>query len=62
MADGNSTSKFPTPYVNTITENDPIVVRVNQDMSEIGTRGDAIPKNMGNSERMSLEHVDNRKI
>lgn len=56
MADSNSTSKFPGPYVNSISEKDSVVIRVDQDMSEIGTRGDAVPKNV-RSAGMSLEHV-----
>jgi hypothetical protein len=61
MANNNSTSKFPAPYVNSINENDPVVIRVDQDMSEIGTRGDAIPKDVGKSSRMSIAHVGESK-
>lgn len=56
MADSNSTSKFPGPYVNSISEKDSVVIRVNQDMSEIGTRGDAVPKNVRSS-GMMIEHT-----
>ena len=56
MADSTSISKFPSPYVNEIRENDPVVIRVNQDLSDIGTRGDSIPKNVKSS-GMSIEHV-----
>lgn len=56
MADSNSTSKFPEPYVNSVSEKDAYVIRVNQDMSEIGTRGDAVPKDV-RSERMGIVHT-----
>ncbi len=56
MADSTSTSKFPSPYVNSISEKDAYVIRVNQDLSEIGTRGDAIPKNV-TSGSMGISHV-----
>lgn len=57
MAD--STSKFPAPYVNSIRENDPIVVRVNQDMGEIGSRKSGLPDNV-KSERMGIQHVGDK--
>ena len=56
MADSNSTSKFPAPYVNQISENDPVVIRVDQDVSEIGTRGTSLPKTLL-TEKMGIEHV-----
>lgn len=56
MADSSSTSKFPGPYVNSVSERDSCVIRVNQDLSEIGTRGDAVPKDV-RSERMGISHV-----
>lgn len=56
MADSTSTSKFPGPYVNSIRENDPVVIRVNQDKSEIGARSSGMPSGMM-TESMSIEHV-----
>lgn len=60
MADSKSISKFPGPYVNSVSEFDSVVIRVNQDLSEIGTRGDAVPKNV-TSERMQIRHVGESK-
>lgn len=56
MAGDNSTSKFPSPYINSIREEDPVVVRVDQNMSEIGTRSVVMPKGFTNS-GMTIEHV-----
>ena len=56
MADTNSTSKFPAAYVNSVSEDDSMIVRVDQNMSEIGTRPVVMPKGM-TPEKMSLEHV-----
>jgi hypothetical protein len=60
MADSKSISKFPGPYVNSVSESDPVVIRVNQDMSEIGTRGDAVPKNVTSSQ-MGIKHIGESK-
>lgn len=56
MADSNSTAKFPAPYVNTITENDSVVIRVDQDRGEIGSRASGLPKDV-TSTTMGIEHV-----
>lgn len=56
MADSNSTSKFPAPYVNSIREDDPVVIRVNQDKGEIGSRSSGMPSGLDTS-GMSIEHV-----
>lgn len=56
MADSNSTNKFPGPYVNTIRESDPVVIRVNQDRGEIGSRASGLPKDITSSQ-MNIEHV-----
>jgi len=56
MADSNSISKLPSPYVNRVSENDPIVIRVDQDRGEIGSRASGLPGNV-RSEKMNLEHV-----
>lgn len=55
MAD-TSTSKFPAPYVDSVRENDSVVVRVDQDMGEIGSRPSGMPKMMM-TERMTIQHV-----
>lgn len=52
----NSTSKFPGPYVNSIREDDPIVIRVDQNKGEIGSRSSGMPNSLETS-GMSLEHV-----
>jgi hypothetical protein len=54
MAD--STSKFPAPYVNSVSENDSYVVRVDQDRGEIGSRPSGMPKTLL-TEKMGIEHV-----
>ena len=56
MADNNSTSKFPAAYVNSISENDSVVVRVNQDKGEIGARPSGMPSKLL-TENMGIEHV-----
>lgn len=56
MADSNSTSKFPAPYVNSISENDSIIIRVDQDRGEIGSRASGLPKDI-TSGNMSIDHV-----
>ena len=60
MAADTSTSKFPRAYVNQVSETDSYIIRVNQDLSDIGTRGDAVPKNI-RSQGMSIEHVGESK-
>lgn len=52
-----STSKFPTPYVNSVTEEDSYVIRVDQDHGQIGSRPSATPTFESN--KMSIEHVGN---
>lgn len=56
MADGNSTSKFPQPYLQSIREDDPILIRVDQDRGEIGSRKSGMPSAL-DTERMGIEHV-----
>jgi hypothetical protein len=57
MAESNSTSKFPAPYVNTISENDSMIIRVDQDKGEIGSRTSGLPKGSITSSQMGIEHV-----
>ena len=56
MADSNSTSKFPAPYVSSISENDSLIIRVDQDKGEIGSRSSGLPKDV-TSTTMGIEHV-----
>ena len=56
MADSTSTGKFPAPYVDQVRENDSLVVRVDQDAGEIGSRPSGMPKTML-TERMGIQHV-----
>jgi hypothetical protein len=49
--------KFPSPYVNTTKENDPIMKRVDPDNLEIGARKSGMPKGIKNGN--NLEHVGN---
>jgi len=55
MAD-SSTSNFPRAYVNSVRENDPVVIRVDQDKGEIGSRSSGMPKDIMTT-GMSLSHV-----
>lgn len=52
----NSISKFPGPYVNSIREDDPVIIRVDQNKGEIGSRSSGMPGTMM-TEGMGLEHV-----
>lgn len=56
MADSNSISKFPAPYVESVRENDPVVIRVDQDFGEIGSRPKTAPKEWLD-QGMGIEHV-----
>ena len=56
MADSTSTGKFPAPYVDSVNEKDSVVVRVDQDMGEIGSRPSGMPKSLM-TERMTIVHV-----
>lgn len=56
MADSTSTSKFPAPYVNSVRENDPVVIRVDQDMGEIGSRPSGMPSELM-TKGMAITHV-----
>lgn len=56
MADSNSISKFPAPYVSTVRESDPVVIRVDQDKGEIGSRSSGLPGDI-KSTSMSIDHV-----
>ena len=56
MADSNSISKFPGPYVNMVKESDPVVIRVDQDHGEIGSRTSGMPGSIM-TEGMTIEHV-----
>lgn len=56
MADGNSTSNFPKAYVNSIREDDPVVIRVNQDKGEIGSRSSGMPSDL-KTDGMTIDHV-----
>jgi hypothetical protein len=51
-----STSKFPSAYVNSVNEDDSYIVRVNQDMGEIGSRKSGLPKDV-KSARMGIAHT-----
>jgi hypothetical protein len=56
MADSNSVQRFPAPYVESIRESDPVVIRVDQDFGEIGSRPSQAPKDVRSS-RMGIAHV-----
>lgn len=58
MSNSKSTSRFPTPYVNSVNETDSYVIRVDQDNGDIGSRPSSNPVFESNS-RMTIEHVGN---
>ncbi len=57
MANGDSTSKFPQPYIQSIREDDPILHRVDQDMSAIGTTSAVMKDLKLGDNKMSIDHV-----
>lgn len=59
MASDTSTSKFPGPYVNSIREDDPVIIRVNQDKGEIGSRSSGMPGTL-QTEGMGIVHVGDK--
>jgi hypothetical protein len=54
---GDSTGKFPAPYLNDVKAEDPIMKRVGQDHLEIGARPSGMPKGDIKSGSMSISHV-----
>lgn len=54
---GDSTGKFPSPYLNDVKANDPIMKRVDQDNLEIGARPSGMPKGSVKGAGMSITHV-----
>ena len=53
MAD--SKGRFPSPYLNDVRENDPIMKRVDPDVLEIGARKSGLPK--GPHSEATISHV-----
>lgn len=47
--------RFPGPYVNSVSEDDPIMERVDQDKLDIGARASGMPKDIKNS--VTISHV-----
>lgn len=60
MANGSSTSKFPTAYVKSVNETDSVVIRVDQDKGEIGSRASGTDFQK-KSENMTIQHVGQNK-
>ncbi len=56
MAEG----KFPGPYINSVKEEDSMMIRVDQDLLGIGARSSGLPKDIKNSTQ-SISHVGNSK-
>jgi hypothetical protein len=56
IAMGDSTGKFPGPYLNDVKAQDPIMKRVDQDNLEIGARPSGMPKG-GIKSEASINHV-----
>jgi|FreactTroBogLake_1042271.scaffolds.fasta_scaffold06879_4 hypothetical protein len=50
-------AKFPSPYINTCTADDPMMHRVPMDETSIGSAKVSHPKKGVNSEGMNLKHV-----
>lgn len=51
-------AKFPGPYMNTVPESDPQIVRVDLENAEATSRPTAMPKDVKN--RMSIVHIPNK--
>ena len=52
---GDSTGKFPAPYISDVRANDPIMKRVDSDHLEIGARPSGMPKDV--KSEGSIVHV-----
>ena len=51
-----ASNKFPSPNINRLIENDPMIVKVDLDRGEnAGMRSSSMPKNIKNS--MTLSHI-----
>ena len=50
-------AKFPGPYLNSTNADDPVMIRVPMDKSDIGANAAGLPKGGVNSGIMSLKHV-----
>ena len=51
-------ARFPAPYLNDTTANDPIMERVPMDTTGIGATSAGLPKGGVNSGSMSIKHTD----
>jgi len=52
---GDSTGKFPGPYINDVRKDDPIMKRVPMDTLDIGARKSGMPKSM--DDQAKIQHV-----
>lgn len=52
-----ASTKFPSPYINSTNADDPIMIRVPMDKTDIGSRSSGMPKNIESSG--SIVHVGN---
>lgn len=50
-------TSFPSPYLNSTNENDPVMIRVPTDKMGIGANAAGLPKGSVNSDGMTLKHV-----
>jgi len=49
-------ARFPGPYINTTTADDPMMIRTDMDKMGIGANNAGLPKSV-NAEDMKLKHV-----
>lgn len=50
-------TRFPGPYINSVNADDPIMIRVPMDKTDIGANMAGQPKGSVNSDNMILRHV-----
>lgn len=57
--DGPPNKNFPGPKYNQVIENDPQIIKINEDHMEWGARKSGQPKSL-NNEDLKIEHVKNQ--
>jgi hypothetical protein len=50
-------ARFPSPYLNDVKANDPIMERVPMDSMDIGANSAGMPKGGINSGNMTIKHI-----
>ena len=54
-------ANFPKPYINTITAEDSMIVRVPMKHLGIGARASGMPNSIADGESMKIQHVGGSK-